>query len=475
MRRTLWVTLLALGATAALATPSDLRGWSEGQKAAGAARVLAGPDADALPTLTFPKAFAKKIQRRTLLFYYAPTCPHCQAVGKELGALDRALPDDVDVIGVATGSSLPGDVAAFKQTYGIDFPMVIDEDRAIGAAIGARSTPSVLLVEPREKGTFGIVDLWYPYQPGYDLYVRMRAEKDPWSVFGGYLGNGACMGCHQQEMEGWALTHHAVAWRTLEEAEKTDDPKCVGCHVTGAGEAGGWTGPETPALTDVGCEACHGPSGPHDGQPTDPKEACAGCHDAEHSIQFSVAKGLPLIDHYRGNTLSDEAFRDRRMALVKGEAPRELLAFADDPTVGAEACKSCHEAEYAQWASSRHHKAMAVLQAQEKHEDPGCVKCHATADRGGPAPAKLEEFRVAEGVGCEACHGPGKAHVDAGGGTDNIEGLGEDCPVCVIEALCTSCHTSEFDKDWDLDTHLPRAGHEPVAPPPEGPALPPKP
>jgi hypothetical protein len=66
---------------------------------------------------------------------------------------------------------------------------------------------------------------------------------------------------------------------------------------------------------------------------------------------------------------------------------------------------------------------------------------------------------VAESVGCEACHGPGGAHIAAKGGTDNIEKLGDDCPVCVIEAVCTSCHTSEFDKDWDLDTHLPKVGH----------------
>jgi len=49
--------------------------------------------------------------------------------------------------------------------------------------------------------------------------------------------------------------------------------------------------------------------------------------------------------------------------------------------------------------------------------------------------------------------------VAAGGGKDNIQGLGESCPVCVLEALCTSCHTQEWDKDWDLDTHLKAIDH----------------
>lgn len=467
---TRWPTLILLLTTAAIAQPADPRGWSEGVVASGAARILMGPNRAELPELSLPKSLMKKVQGKTLLFYYAPTCPHCQAVGEELGNLARALPKDVKVLGIATGTSLPADVAAFSKTYGIDFEMIVDEDRSIGAAMGARSTPSVLMIEPAPKNKASIIDLWYPYQPGYDLYVRIRAAKDPWSVFGGYLGNGSCVGCHQQESEAWALTHHSIAWRTLTTDGKDTDPECVACHVTGHGEEGGWTPEKSPALTGVGCEACHGPSGPHDGVRTEAKSTCAGCHDDKHSIQFSVDKGLPLIDHFAANAMDDEAFRTRRMAVVDGKAPRSLLAFAADPTSGAEACKSCHEAEYAQWAESGHRKGMTVLRDQEKEGEVACVSCHATASRGGPRPDGLADYRVDEGVGCEACHGPGGAHIAAEGGKDNIEKLGDDCPVCVIEAVCTSCHTAEWDKDWDLETHLPRVGHGAAMPAPAVPA-----
>jgi hypothetical protein len=91
-------------------------------------------------------------------------------------------------------------------------------------------------------------------------------------------------------------------------------------------------------------------------------------------------------------------------------------------------------------------------------KDPTCVRCHATA-KSIPAPSELAGFRLDDGVGCESCHGPGKRHVDAGGAPGTIEGLGDDCPVCVIEAVCTSCHTKAWDPDWDLKTDLPRAGH----------------
>ncbi|MEZ4320998.1 MAG: multiheme c-type cytochrome [Myxococcota bacterium] len=457
------LTLVLLLATAALAEPGDPRGWTPGEVASGAARVLAGPDTAELPELEFPKEFQKSLGKgRTLIFYFSPTCPHCQAVGAELGDLGRAIGDRATVIAVATGSSLKGDVMDFKAKYRIDADFVMDTDRGIQTAMGVRSTPSMLLVEPGSKGKHKIVDVWYPYQPGFDTYVRMRVEENPWAAFDGtYLGNGSCAGCHQQELEGWALTHHSIAWRTLVLKGDDKNPECTGCHVTGNGQASGWTPDSDGELVNVGCEACHGPSGPHDGTRTDPNTTCAGCHDAKHSIQFSLAKGVPLIDHFAANALSDDDFTKRRMALVDGEAPRSLLAFADDATVGAEACKSCHEAEYTQWKGTGHASAMQILLKEEKDGDASCVKCHATGKRGGPPSPDLDGFRMQESVGCEACHGPGEAHVKAGGGTDNIEKLGDDCPVCVIEAVCTSCHTPTWDKDWDLDTHLPKAGHTP--------------
>jgi thiol-disulfide isomerase/thioredoxin len=471
MSRRLVLSLLALllAVTTAVATTADPRGWSQGQMAVGAPRVLAGPDTSKLPALEFDKDFAKKLgDGRTFIYYFSPSCPHCQAVGEELGDLGRALKGKATVIGVATGSSLKGDVATFKETYGIDDEVVVDLGRTISSALGVRSTPSAVLVEPGEKkGTHTIVDLWYPYQPGFDTYVKMRVLDDPWKAFDGtYLTNGSCGACHQQELEGWALSHHSVAWRTLVKKGEHENAECTGCHVTGNGEKTGWAGPSTPDLVNVGCESCHGPSGPHDGEVTEPTSTCAACHDEKHSIAFTVEKGMPHIDHYAGVAMTDEQFRERRLALMDGEAPKPLLAFDAEANQGAEACRSCHEAEYADWKKTPHGTAMATLQTPGEKvpegaaEDVACVKCHATGAAGGPPGSTLADFKTDESVGCEACHGPGGAHIEAGGGTDNIERLGDDCPVCVIEAVCTSCHTKKWDPDWDLERDLPKVGHE---------------
>lgn len=443
----------------ALAAETDPRGWHTGTTAANTARVLAGLEEP--PEIDLPGALA--LEGLTLLVYFSPTCPHCQDAQPELNALAVRLRGKLTVLGVASGSATAAQLAAYREAYDVPYRLFHDAEREVAAAMGVRSTPSALLVKDGR-----ILDGWYPWHNGFDTLVEMRVLPEPWAAFrpGEFLGNAACAACHTEETEGWYLTHHSVAWRTLVKDGHHTDAACTGCHVTGAGEPTGWTA-GTPHLADVGCEACHGPGGPHDGTRTDAASTCTACHDPEHSIAFSYDKGLPHLDHFAATGLSETAFRDRRRALLEGELERPLLAFPEGAHLGAEACRECHAAEHAHWAKTPHATAMATLrtEAAKEHvahppEDVACVRCHATAASSGPPPAELEGYRVAESVGCESCHGPGEAHVAAGGGTDNIEGLGEDCPVCVIEAVCTRCHTREWDPDWHLARDLPRVKHQ---------------
>lgn len=461
-RRLLPVVLLAAWPASAEGPERDARGWRTGAPASNAAAVIAGiPESDR-PQLDLPASLASKIKGRTVLFYFSPTCPHCRSVAREVqGLATRVAAHDTAFLWIASGSASPGDLAEFQKTYGVTGEVIRDEDRSIVAAIAARSTPSALLVEPSDKkGKMRVVDLWYPYLGGFDGLIEGRVAGAPFASFtpGRFQGTNHCAACHSSEHLSWGLTHHSVAWRTLVLRDEHDNAACTGCHVVGAGLPGGWNGdPESP-LVDVGCEACHGPGGPHDGERLDARTACASCHDAKHSIAFSVEKGLPLIDHYAADALSDPQFQERRRALYDGEAPRELLAFEEGPQLGAAACQSCHPAEHASWSMSAHASAMGALDKDDKRSDPACVRCHATARQSGPPPSELSGFHLLDGVGCESCHGPGGRHV-AAPTAENIEGLGEDCPVCVIEAVCTSCHDRKQDPDWDLDEALPKVGH----------------
>jgi peroxiredoxin len=458
--------MLLLFPILALAQPPHPQSWTEGTPAANAARWIAGPQGET--TITLPKPLEKQLGTRTLLVYFSPGCPHCQQAQPELNALATRLSEqEVLVLGIASSTSTPGKVAAYRMEYGVPYEVIIDEDRSIGSAMGIRSTPSALLVH-KDKAATRILDGWYPYRPGSATLVEMRLATDPFSALrpGEYVGNTACAACHPQEMDAWQITHHSVAWSTLVKSGDDSNAECTGCHVTGAGQDTGWNGDKHSKLVDVGCEACHGPGGPHDGTKTEARTTCEACHDAKHSIAFSFEKGLPHIDHFEANGMEDQDWSAARRALLDGTAPKELLAFPDGKQLGAEACKDCHEAEYTWWKDSPHAAAMGSLSLEkslsanpEAPKDVACVQCHATATQSGVPPATLEGYHTDQGVGCESCHGPGEAHVAAEGGTDNIEGLGDDCPVCVLEAVCTRCHTKEWDPLWTLDERLPKVKH----------------
>jgi thiol-disulfide isomerase/thioredoxin len=154
-----------------LLAASDGRGWSPGQPAARTAEVLTVPAP--LP-FAAPDALARRLDRPTALFYFAPGCPHCQHVAAEVAALhERLLASGAAVLGVAVGSSADADIRDFERRYGIDFPILVDRDREIARALGARATPTVVLVTPRD-GTVVEIGRWAPYEPTFDAFVEAR-------------------------------------------------------------------------------------------------------------------------------------------------------------------------------------------------------------------------------------------------------------------------------------------------------------
>ncbi|MEL6344190.1 MAG: multiheme c-type cytochrome [Myxococcota bacterium] len=461
MRRLLYLclTTLLIAVTSVALGDGVIAGWRQGTPAAGTAEVLT-PSAP-LP-IDLPPTISAAIQGETLLFYYSPTCPHCQQVMPDLNALMDAAPD-LDVIGVAVGAASPELVAHFAETYGARFETIIDVDRSFSMMMGARATPNVYMVRPNNAEDadkpFELLEAYTPFARGMGPVLLMRrAPTDPFAHFQGYQGELACRVCHQQEGMSWAITHHAQAYYTLYQRDRAEDLECVGCHVTGLGAPTGFTvGDHRSPLANVTCESCHSASGPHDGESVDANQTCAGCHNKEHAINFSLAKGLPHIDHYAANGMTREQLRDRMSAIADGTAPKPLLAFPEGDAVGAQACRSCHKKQHRTLKKAPHARAMAALAGSDA-ENVDCVRCHATPARSGPAAEDLSGYLTDEGVGCESCHGPGQAHVQDPS-ADNIVGLGESCPECVIEAICTSCHTPEWAPNWDLKEALDQIPH----------------
>lgn len=103
-----------------------------------------------------------------------------------------------------------------------------------------------------------------------------------------------------------------------------------------------------------------------------------------------------------------------------GGAPEEGAA---DPTagatyLGANACKKCHIKQHRSWKKMAHAKAFDNLPAKyhgEKDEQGrACISCHVTGYGKEGGFVDLEQSKELTGVQCEACHGPGSKHREAG-------------------------------------------------------------
>jgi len=142
-----------------------------------------------------------------------------------------------------------------------------------------------------------------------------------------------------------------------------------------------------------------------------------------------------------------------------------LLTAQDRKYVGASACKLCHKAElqgrqYAIWQGSAHAGSFAALSTEaaaaiakeagvaDAAGSPHCLGCHA------PLADKAPDLK-AEGVTCEACHGPGSAYKKLNIMQDHDKavknGLVAYPDASAVEAGCLACHESAHGKVFDFE------------------------
>jgi 2',3'-cyclic-nucleotide 2'-phosphodiesterase (5'-nucleotidase family) len=178
-------------------------------------------------------------------------------------------------------------------------------------------------------------------------------------------------------------------------------------------------------------------------------KAPEGALDKIVNMNHPAAQDVP-------NDPAVQALVDATLAEItrhENEGSTAVVALDDSPFVGAEACKSCHAAQYAQWQTQDHAHAMQAL-AKDGHErDASCFACHSTGafhPKGPQLPSQMTS--AYENVQCEACHGPGKDHVaEQKPGQMN---LADDASTCTI------CHDGDRDGGrFDYATYLPKVTH----------------
>jgi hypothetical protein len=149
--------------------------------------------------------------------------------------------------------------------------------------------------------------------------------------------------------------------------------------------------------------------------------------------------------------------------------------------IGSAKCKMCHMtaksgAQYKIWSESSHAKALDALKTPKADEiakakgltvpaaqAPECLACHVTA-YGKPAAVRGTTLTDAEGVGCEACHGPGSEYQKMTVMKQVHAGEVEAAKVGLVEpteAVCKTCHNEKSPtyKPFDFKTFSAKIAH----------------
>ncbi len=405
-----------------------------------------------------------------VLVFFLPSCPHCHDA---LRFFRRALSQ----IPEATRPVLVG-VLAMNRSIGIReqleqdqldfFPVLLDPDGGVRSAYGALAGVPVVFLIDSDGSIVSRTEGWRAEREPPLMRMRLAGlagDRVPVLLHAtGYSGNEFCTVCHEAENQTWLLTNHARAFDTLVRHGSDRDGDCVGCHVIGWGEPGGFSLADPAVhLENVGCETCHGRGGTHlderppDAPPQEPdyRAVCESCHNQKHSLGFDFERFLPLVSHEANLDLTELSLEERERILERRRKPRQDLLPSSAEYVGSAACESCHEEEFATWSQQPHASAIAKLEAPSETQDPECLRCHTTAfgkPGGFPADGKPAEHPDLAVVGCESCHGPGGDHVETEDPEPgSIIALGDKCDSCVVLQICGSCHDEANDPGFEFE------------------------
>lgn len=105
-------------------------------------------------------------------------CPYCQKDAPGINELYNAIENNPDIknkiklIGIGAGNS-PYEVAVYKKTYTVPFPLFADKDFAIHKVLGEVRTPYFIVVKINEDGTHRIAHSQLGGYPGAEPFLEL--------------------------------------------------------------------------------------------------------------------------------------------------------------------------------------------------------------------------------------------------------------------------------------------------------------
>ena len=332
-----------------------------------------------------------------------------------------------------------------------------------------------------------------------------QSQKEPI-----YVGARACGQCHDgpgmgHQFSQWIVSKHARAYAVLSKPEAKEiarlsgipqEPQesamCLGCHATGA-EVEDWEREDGFRIEDgVQCEKCHGAGSEYmDAEVMKNPDAamraglrkirlsdCQMCHN-EKGSHVAVHK-LPKLDMEEAwKRLAHPMPENPTTATVEIPTGQASEGSAGHKFVGAHACGSCHRSasmgfQWSRWRLSAHSGAFGRLATEQAYavareagvegnpqESPQCLRCHTTG--GGDLSGALPSFTLDEGVGCEACHGPGSDYQAEAVMRDGTAATQAGLQIADREK-CLTCHDEAHGKPFDYAAAWKKIAH-PNAPP----------
>ncbi|MEX0307657.1 MAG: multiheme c-type cytochrome [Ruegeria sp.] len=194
-----------------------------------------------------------------------------------------------------------------------------------------------------------------------------------------YVGSEVCSDCHQEQTEAWQSSHHALAWTEIEDG-----------HV----------------LADF-----DDTSFVHDGM----------------SVSFMDQNGILSASV----TEKDGVTTDYPIHSVVGIAPLQQYLFETEPG-RLQSFDVVWDTEEERWFQLYPEQDLPPTDGLHwtgpyKNWNARCAECHATGyvKNYDAEEKRYTSTQVEIGVGCEACHGPGSAHLEWTTGKTLEDGLGE--------------------------------------------------
>lgn len=408
-----------------------------------------------------------------LVLFFSPKCPHCQHEMKYLHEeiYPQFQKEGLEIIALSV-LPLVDDTLKLYQSFNFKWPVIDDHRGEIRTKYSKeRSIPENFFVDKLGKVKFHSTG----YSEEHNNLTVMRIKSllgmnnPPLLSEKKYNGAESCMICHEQEYMAWSVTPHAHAWQTLQIKGEDLNPECVGCHSVGFNDPKGFqkikdprTGKDvayaSPTFQNVQCENCHGVGGPHvtlenKMETATLKQTCLECHTEKFSLHFNFDERVKKVNHSDKAAIANLSEEERLKLLKKVSKNPDQLFDTSVKFVGSNQCASCHQDTYDRWQKSPHGHAFETLHKAGKSDSEMCLKCHTVGfgeSSGYTAHTGDKNF---QDVGCESCHGPGEKHVQSRRKTD-IRGLGDDCPFCVIEQICQSCHDAENSPGFNIHKGL---------------------